>query len=84
MVNALHRRLADFLCSFNGVATRRLQRYLGWFCWSEQFRRGDADRRELACREARSGTYSTSVRDIFAEPRLFMGYWEDRSVSMAV
>ena len=35
MVNAVHKRLADFLQSFNGVATRRLQRYLHWFCWTE-------------------------------------------------
>lgn len=31
----------------HGVATRRLQRYLDWFCYVEQFKRGNMDRREL-------------------------------------
>lgn len=78
MVNALHKRLADFLRPFNGVATRRLQRYLWWFCWVEQFRHGDADRRELVCGEASSGIYSTTIREAFHEPRFLMGYWEKR------
>ena len=81
MVNALHKRLADFLRPFNGVATRRLQRYLWWFCWAEQFRHGDADRRELVSREALRGGYETTVREIFAEPRFQMGYWEARGWS---
>ena len=33
MVNALHERLRGFLWRFRGVSTRRLQRYLWWFCW---------------------------------------------------
>lgn len=78
MVNALHKRLDDFLRPFNGVATRRLQRYLGWFCWIEQFRHGDADRRDLVCREAMTGGYETTAREIFAEPRFLMDYWEAR------
>ncbi|MEI3230490.1 MAG: hypothetical protein V8S24_04085 [Gordonibacter pamelaeae] len=40
MVNALHSRLEGFLAPFHGVATRRLQRYLDWFCYVEQFKRG--------------------------------------------
>lgn len=83
MVNALHKRLGDLLRPFNGVATRRLQRYLWWFCWLEQFRHGDADRRELACSEASSGRYSATVRGLFAEPRFEMGYWESRGWSAA-
>lgn len=78
MVNAVHKRLADFLRPFNGVATRRLQRYLWWFCWQEQFRHGAADRRELACCVALSGGYGTTRAEIFAEPRFQMGYWEAR------
>jgi transposase-like protein len=81
MVNALHKRLADFLRPFNGVATRRLQRYLWWFSWSEQFRHGAADARELVSREALGGGYETTVRDIFREPRFKMEYWEARGWS---
>lgn len=83
MVNALHRRLAGFLRPFNGVATRRLGRYLAWFSWTEQYRKGGADRRELVSREALSGGYESTVRSIFAEPRFQMGYWEARGWSAA-
>ena len=78
MVNALHKRLDGFLRPFNGVATRRLQRYLDWFCWTEQFRGGDADRRELVSREVIAGAYETTRHRIFEEPRFRMGYWEER------
>lgn len=47
MANALHSRLKGFLAPFHGVATRRLQRYLDWFCYVQQFKRTDMDRREL-------------------------------------
>jgi transposase-like protein len=83
MVNALHKRLADFLRPFNGVATRRLGRYLSWFSWTQQFRGGSADMRELVSREALSGGYEATVRGIFAEPRFQMGYWEARGWSAA-
>lgn len=82
MVNALHKRLADFLRPFNGVATRRLGRYLAWFSWTQQFR-GGADTRELVSREALSGGYDATIRDIFAEPRFQMEYWEARGWSAA-
>lgn len=83
MVNALHKRLADFLRPFNGVATRRLGRYLNWFSWAQQFRGGSADMRELVSREALSGGYEATIRDIFAEPRFQMEYWEARGWAAA-
>ena len=42
--------------SFHGVATRRLQRYLDWFCYVEQFKHGDMDRRELLFEHEAEGT----------------------------
>lgn len=83
MVNALHKRLADFLRPFNGVATRRLQRYLWWFSWTEQFRHGAADMRGLVQREALHGGYDATIREIFREPRFQMEYWEARGWSAA-
>lgn len=47
MVNALHSRLKDFLRSFHGVSTRRLQRYLDWFCYIENFKHGELDKRQM-------------------------------------
>ena len=75
MVNAVHARLKAFLRGFKGVATRRLQRYLDWYCWTEQFRGGLADRGDLVAREATTGTYEATIRDIFLEDRFDMGYW---------
>ena len=80
LVNALHKRLADFLRPFNGVSTRRLQRYLDWFCWLEQFRGSGVGRQELVRREARSGGYRTTRAGLFREPRAFMDYWERKQV----
>ena len=75
IVNAVHARLKAFLRGFKGVATRRLQRYLDWYCWTEQFRGGLADRGDLVAREATTGTYEATVREIFREDRFDMGYW---------
>ena len=57
MVNSLHSRLKAFVGRFNGVSNRRLQRYLDWFCWREQFRRSARDRRELLFAHEASGIY---------------------------
>lgn len=56
-VNSLHSRLKAFVARFNGVSNRRLQRYLDWFCWREQFRGGVGDRRELLFGHELSGRY---------------------------
>ena len=81
MVNEAHKRLERFLDRFHGVSTRRLPRYLNWFMWLEQFRRSDADRRDLVTREAMTGDYDTTIRGIFAEPRFDMGWWDGRVVA---
>ena len=46
MVNALHSRLKAFLRRFDGVSTRRLQRYLDRFRYAEAFKGGGMDGRE--------------------------------------
>lgn len=57
MVNSLHSRLKAFVGRFNGVSNRRLQRYLDWSCWREQFRRSARGRRELLFAHEASGIY---------------------------
>lgn len=71
MVNSLHSRLKSFLRRFNGVSNRRLQRYLDWFCWREQFRRCGMDRRELLFSHEASGTYVCTREIVHLEPRPF-------------
>ena len=75
MVNALHSRLREFLAPFHGVATRHLQRYLDWFCYVEQFKRGDMDRRELLFEREAKGTYWTTRRMTHREIGSLMVYW---------
>jgi hypothetical protein len=81
MVNEAHKRLERFLDRFHGVSTRRLPRYLNWFMWLEQFRSSDADRRDLVTREAMTGDYDATIREIFAEPRFDMGWWDGQAVA---
>ena len=71
MVNALHSRLKAFLRPFNGVATRRLQRYLDWFRYVEQFKAGGADRRGLLFEHAAEGLYAWTRRMVHVEARPF-------------
>jgi len=74
MVNALHSRLKDFMRPFHGVATRRLQRYLDWFCYREQFKSSDADRRDLLFRHGVEGRYVYTRSLTFQECRPFLDY----------
>ena len=76
MVNALHERLRGFLWRFRGVATRRLQRYLWWFCWEEQARRSDATREGMLRAHVANGRYEARRRALEAEAQPLWGYWE--------
>lgn len=75
MANALHSRLREFLAPFHGVATRRLQRYLDWFCYREQFKRSDMDRRKLLFKHEGEGTYWMTRRFTHIEVGGIMVYW---------
>lgn len=74
-VNALHSRLHDFLAPFKGVATRRLQHYLDWFCFTEQFRRSEEDKREIVFQAGAEGTYMTTRREYPLVSLPFSEYW---------
>ncbi len=80
MVNAQHSRLADFLRPLHGVSTRRLPRYLGWFCWREMMRAPGEDPGEVIYRHEASGTYSGTRRALQAEPHPFMEKWSVSTV----
>lgn len=70
-VNSLHSRLKAFVGRFNGVSNRRLQRYLDWFCYREQFRSCAGDRRELLYSHEVSGRYVCTRELVHLEPRPF-------------
>lgn len=72
MVNTLHSRLKAFIRRFNGVSNRRLQRYLDWFCWREQFRRSDKDHRKLLYDQEITGIYSCTRAVVHLETWPYM------------
>ena len=75
MVNSLHSRLKRFLAPFNGVSTRHLQHYLDWFCFVEQFRKSDEDRRFIVQNAAATGSYATTRREYPQVPIPFEDFW---------
>ena len=75
LVNALHARLRAFLARFAGVSTRRLQHYLDWFCYAEQYARTDAGREEVLAADQARGRYENSWRDLARTPQPFGEYW---------
>lgn len=75
MVNALHSRLKGFLYAMRGVSARRLQRYLDWFCYREQFRKSDADRRELLFEHEVEGKYLRTRRLTHLEAHPEYEWW---------
>ena len=81
MVNAPRERLRGFLWRFRGVSTRRLQRYLWWFCWEERARRSDASREAMLRAHVANGSYESTRRDLEEEPQPFWDFWESRDES---
>ena len=75
MVNALHSRLKAFLRRFNGVSTRRLQRYLDWFRYAESFKGGGMDRRERLFMHEAEGWYWKTRDYTHCECGNVMVYW---------
>ena len=75
LVNALHARLRAFLARFAGVSTRRLQHYLDWFCYAEQYSRTDAGREEVLAADQARGSYESSWRDLGRAPQPYGEYW---------
>lgn len=75
MVNSLHSRLKGFLARFRGVSTRRLQGYLDCFCYREQHRSPQVDRRELIYLDECEGSYLHTRRALADVPRPFVVDW---------
>ena len=84
MVNSLHARLREFLLPFHSVSTRRLQNYLNWFCYIEQFRKSDADKRETLFKDTISGHYQTTRRQYALDAIPFREYWDTMKMSTVV
>lgn len=69
-LNAVHSALKHFAARFRGLASRRMQRYMWWFCWHESFSGAGAPRARAASLIGllAAGRYRTTRRGLFAEP----------------
>ncbi|MEG2792994.1 MAG: IS1595 family transposase [Bacilli bacterium] len=73
-INSLHSRFKEFIRKMHGVATRRLDNYLAWFSWIENFKRNE-QKDKLIIESLTSNKYTTSIRDYKNTPYLYMEYW---------
>ena len=74
MVNSLHSLHKSFLRLFRGVSVRRLQRYLDWFCYRDQYKRSYADRRGLLFHHGITGRYVYTRKLTFLEEHPYQPY----------
>ena len=58
----------------HGVATRRLENYLVWFTWIENFKRNE-NKNELIINSLSINKYDTTIREYKNTPYINMGYW---------
>ncbi len=75
-INSLHSRFKDFIRQMYGVATRRLENYLVWFSWIENFKRNE-NKNTLIVNSITNNKYDTSIRDYKNTPYLYMEYWNN-------
>ena len=72
--NPLHSRFKNFIRQMHGVSTRRLENYLIWFTWIENYKRNE-NKEWLIIDTINNNKYSSSIRDYKNTPYLFMEYW---------
>lgn len=58
----------------HGMATRRLENYLVWFTWIENFKRNE-NKNELIINSLSINKYDTTIREYKNTPYLYMEYW---------
>ena len=80
-INALHSRFKEFIRKMHGVSTRRLENYLIWFSWLENFKRNE-DKNNLVIDLISNNKYEKSIRDYSTTSYLFMEYWNDNQYGL--
>lgn len=68
-LNAVHSALKNFIARFRGVASRRMQRYMWWFCWQASYRGAGGSRAATSALLSilAVGRYRTTWRALFRE-----------------
>ncbi len=80
-INALHSRFKEFIRGMHGVSTRRLENYLIWFSWIENFKRNE-DKNNLVMDIISNNKYEKSIRDYPNTSYLFMDYWNNNQYGL--
>ena len=80
-VNALHSRFKEFIRKMHGVATRRLENYLVWFSWIENFKRNE-NKNNLIMDIISNNKYEKSIREYPNTSYLFMDYWNNNQCGL--
>ena len=80
-VNALHSRFKEFIRKIHGVATRRLENYLVWFSWIENFKRNE-NKNNLIMDIISNNKYEKSIREYPNTSYLFMDYWNNNQCGL--
>lgn len=75
-VNSMHSRFKEFIKKLHGVATRRLDNYLAWFSWIENYKRNE-NKNEILMNSLMNNSYSTTIREYKNTPYLYMEYWSN-------
>lgn len=75
-INSLHSRFKEFIRRMHGVATRRLENYLTWFTWIENYKRNE-NKNKLIIDSITNNKYETRIRDYKNTPYLYMEYWDN-------
>lgn len=78
-VNSLHSRFKEFIKKLHGVSTRRLENYLVWFCWIENYKRSE-NKSGVLMDSLKNKTYKTTIREYKNTPYLYMEYWDITNV----
>lgn len=80
-INSLHSRFKKFIRQMHGVSTRRLENYLIWFSWIENFKR-NKNKEELVINSLTKNTYDKGIRDYKNTPYLYMEYWHNNQYGL--
>ena len=80
-INSLHSRFKNFIRQMHGVSTRRLENYLTWFSWLENFKRNE-NKNKLIIDSITNNRYETTIRDYANTPYLFMEYWDNNQYGL--
>lgn len=80
-INSLHSRFKNFIRQMHGVSTRRLENYLAWFSWLENFKRNE-NKNKLIIDSITNNKYETTIRGYANTPYLFMEYWDNKQYGL--